>query len=206
MGNIPFVTVETYSALVVSKMEVPVLDSWNVPFVTVETYSALVVSKMEVPVLGSWISSTNGTTLNSTTDVSSTVVSDVSTSIYDKTVFQSSSTGTSILDTTRAEYVPPVDILLVSLVDTFIVCVFTVDDIVSCVDGIAPCVDIAEFAWPIFLDVNFEIPFVTEYIPGLVEDVEISFVSKVAVFATVKLCNEDVDAICSFPFKEYHPQ
>jgi hypothetical protein len=95
-----------------------------------------------------------------------------------------------------------VDILLVSLVDTFIVCVFTVDDIVSCVDGIAPCVDIAEFAWPIFLDVNFEIPFVTECIPGLVEDVEISFVSKVAVFATVKLCNEDVDAICSFPFKE----
>jgi hypothetical protein len=55
--------------------------------------------------------------------------------------------------------------------------------------GIAPCVDIAEFAWPIFLDVNFEIPFVTECIPGLVEDVEISFVSKVAVFATVKLCN-----------------
>jgi hypothetical protein len=86
-------------------------------------------------------------------------------------------------------------------VDTFIVCVFTVDDIVPCVDGIALCVDIAEFAWPIFLDVNFEIPFVTKYIPGLVEDVEIFFVSKVAVFATVKLCNEDMDAICSWPCK-----
>ena len=54
---------------------------------------------------GTMVSSTNGTTLNSTMDVSSTVVSDVSTSTYDKTVFQLSSTGTSILDTTSAEYV-----------------------------------------------------------------------------------------------------
>ena len=42
-----------YSALV-SKIDVPVLDLGNVPFVIVETYSALVVSKIDVLVLDDW--------------------------------------------------------------------------------------------------------------------------------------------------------
>ena len=42
------------------------------------------------------------------------------------------------------------DILLVVLVDTFSVCVLIVDDIAPCVDNDVPCVDIAEFAWPMF--------------------------------------------------------
>ena len=38
-GNIPFVIVETYSALVVSKIDVPVLDNWKtvLSYVLVET-------------------------------------------------------------------------------------------------------------------------------------------------------------------------